>query len=602
MIPQEDEFAQFRPKPITEQEDDFANFRPQATQKSDYSSSGDEKPKKKSKPISFEARKEDNPDYAKQFIKETGIGFAGTYGDIAEGLGIQKDSKFPGQDLKSSAEFEVLEKMERGEVPSVNELMLLSEDEQPFSPIGRKLPTSEFLTGLTNEAGLKPKSLQGRYGARSGRLYGAGLAFGQGNPIAPIIAGTAAQTVEELGGGEVAQLITEFVALWKFGGSKAKAAISRRKEELKALGYADDEIALIESAAKAQRNEKVKGPRVANKSEATEQLFAETRQKSQELVEETLASAFPGIEKGAQNVKDLAKDTYKNFFDEFKGVVLKNTDPLRSGLKSAIGEIEKTVGENEKLRPVLNRLKSALKDLDTTTTDLITGPKAKEQTVEKVISLYQELGQFGDWVSPTQRDRVLSIARNSIKETLKAEKTVGKELITKFESANKAVQKGFWAEDIQNLVNKTMADGKIDFKKFKKLFSKEENVELFQKGLGDIQAKNLQKIADVGSDLKDFDKAWKSTTGLVGKGLDLSTAYGVVHYVLQGDYVTAATFATTKAARAALGKLAEKSLTDAKFQQIQIKLMHALKTGSSKSFGSAMAEFSRYLNDNDISF
>ena len=65
-------------------------------------------------------------DFGKQAVQGVGIGALGTYGDILDMLGLQSKETLPGEQAKYSREFDILEKMERGEVPSAGELMELS--------------------------------------------------------------------------------------------------------------------------------------------------------------------------------------------------------------------------------------------------------------------------------------------------------------------------------------------------------------------------------------------------------------------------------------------------------------------------------------------
>ncbi len=68
-------------------------------------------------------------DLAKQTTQGFGIGSLGTYGDILDLFNIQPKEISEPEQAKYGREFDILEKMEKGEVPSAGELLELSGDE-----------------------------------------------------------------------------------------------------------------------------------------------------------------------------------------------------------------------------------------------------------------------------------------------------------------------------------------------------------------------------------------------------------------------------------------------------------------------------------------
>src|ERR1700743_3628726 len=81
-------------------------------------------------------------DFGKQAAQGFGIGAISSYGDILDLLGLQAKETLPGEKEKYSREFNVLEKLEKGEVPSFGEMLELSSDEE-LVPRFSRLPSSK---------------------------------------------------------------------------------------------------------------------------------------------------------------------------------------------------------------------------------------------------------------------------------------------------------------------------------------------------------------------------------------------------------------------------------------------------------------------------
>src|SRR5271170_1266590 len=147
---------------------------------------------------------EESPDSAEDFVKQGaqgfGIGVLGTYGDILDFLGLQTQGPLPGEKAKYDREFNVLDKIEKGERPSIGELMELSSEEE-IAPRSFRLPTTKNIEEVGSKIGLvsEPKTAAGRYARRIGRLGGGAASLGGRSVRAPIAAGSAGQTAEELG-------------------------------------------------------------------------------------------------------------------------------------------------------------------------------------------------------------------------------------------------------------------------------------------------------------------------------------------------------------------------------------------------------------------
>ena len=194
-------------------------------------------------------------DFSKQGAQGFGIGLLGTYGDVLDLLGLQATDVLPGEKAKIGRDFDILEKMNQGEKPSFGELMELSDED--VIPRYSRLASSRQVEEHGKQLGLvsEPKTAAGRYGRRMGRLGGGGVAFGGGGIIAPIVAGAAGQTLEELGAPPWAQAAAEIIAALKFGPKTNVPVTSKTKEvekvlkDLRKAGYSEKEPGRIDTYA-----------------------------------------------------------------------------------------------------------------------------------------------------------------------------------------------------------------------------------------------------------------------------------------------------------------------------------------------------------------
>ena len=525
-------------------------------------------------------------DYAKQFTKGALIGVGGTYGDLAELAGLNPGQS-EGAKARNSAEFETLQRMEQpGYKPSFSDINLVSSSDD-VAPGGLGLPTSQTLEGLSDSLGgpADPQTPGGRLGKRTGTLVGAGLAFGQVNPIPALAGGLAGQGVEEAGGGPLLQAGAEIATMLLTQGKSGRLQSSAKKEvqdkinDLRRLGYTEEEITLaINSASKGK-----KGGVTASKGAKTEQAFEDFTQHSDQMVSDILSAEIPGIEHGTQHVHQLASDAYGQVAREASNLVIKDSTPFINSATGVVRELNRNLGTNPEAVPFLNRLREAVV------------ASTQSPTAENFMNFYKELNSMGKWLGRSQRDRLISQVKDGIKDTFRAEGKQGRELANKFEEVNAGIRKAYQAEDVHDLIQKTVSQDGMDYKKFYKLFDKPDNVHLFEDVLGATQTRNLNTIAKTGKEIKDFDKAWKSVNSL-----DKSSKTLGAYYLFKGDWVGLAKLGAASLGGKTIQRIAEKSLTDPKFQNLYIKGLHAIVKGSPKGFTSAKEAMKKYLEEEGI--
>jgi len=530
-------------------------------------------------------------DVLKQGTKETLIGLGGTYGDLAELIGLNAES--PAQEARSGREFDILEKMKKEDYqPSYSDIASLTEDSD--IPSFSKLPTSESLRDINEKIGGpgEAETNQGKYAGRIGKLTGAGLAFGQVNPIPAILSGTAGQAVEEGGYGPLAQTAAEIVTLLATQGKSKPTQVSSLKKEvqskisdLRKLGYTEEDITLAINAANKGGN----ASKIASKGSSTEKAFEDFAEHSDQIVKDILSSEIPGIESGTQKIHQLSSDTYGEVAKEASKLTITNSKPFLDASKKVVDQLQNTLGKNPEAQAFIKRISEAAID------------STQFPSAESFMNFYKELNAMGNWLGRSQKDRLINQVKNGIKDTFKGQGKAGKELAEKFEKANQGIRKAYRAEEVHDLIQKATTQKGIDYKKINKLYDNPENVQLFEEVLGKSATKNIKMISNVNKEIKDFDKAWKIVNNFsVGTGLDIGRGIASSYYIYQGDWEGLAAVLGTKIGTAGIKKLAEKSLTDPKMQNLLIRGLHAIKISSPKTFKSADEAMKKYLEEEGI--
>ncbi len=532
-------------------------------------------------------------DVAKQGTKEFLIGLGGTWGDLAELAGVNGGIT-PGAKARYDMESEILDRMkEPGYKPSFSDIYRLSGDDD-IAPGAFSLPTSQNLRDLNDAIGGpgEAETTQGRYAGRIGKNYGSGLAFGQVNPIPAIASGTAGQFAAENDVGPLGQAAVEIAAILLTQGksgknisNSGKKQVKDKVNEMRKLGYTDEEITLaINSASKG----KVKGVN-ASKGANTERTFEGFKNKSEEIINDILTNEIPGFEKGPKAVHQLASDLYGEVAEKAKNVKITKVEPFFDSVDTAIKEVKRNLGNSKEAKDFIERLTAA-------------GLEAVEQpNADSFINFYKELNSMGNWMTRNQKDRIITNVKDSIKQTFKSEGKEGAKLAEEFEKVNAGIRKAYLAEDVSDIISKATTQEGMNFSKLNKAFDKKENVQLFEEVLGKTQADNLRKVSSLGKEIKDYDKAWKATNILKGSlPAEIARTGAAGYFLYQGDYKGLAAVLATKGGTAAAKKIAELSLTSPKFQNLWIRGLHALKNGATKSFRSINQDMKKYLDDEGI--
>lgn len=263
-------------------------------------------------------------DVAEQVTTKGIAGIGGAYGNTLDAFGLQlkEGQQLPGQEARNKIQFDILEKMNRGEAPTFGELMLLSDDDD-LLPSSARLPTSKELQGhieSATEIG-EGKTPAGRIAGQGASFVGEGLAYPGGGlkTLATLGgAGIAGQSIREAGGPEALASGVEI------GGSIIPSMISGKvnpsgitkagKEAVdiakagRHIGLSEKQIApLIQSEGKAAVLSKV-----ARKGTRTKKLFSS--------IKESLGDSYKNIKDSVANYGNVNATNRQILIDKFTAI------------------------------------------------------------------------------------------------------------------------------------------------------------------------------------------------------------------------------------------------------------------------------------------
>ncbi len=244
-------------------------------------------------------------------------------------------------------------------------------------------------------------------------------------------------------------------------------------------------------------------------------------------------------------------------------------------------DVRRNLGESTDSAAFLSRLESA-------------GQAATQSpTAQHFMEFYKELNGMGKWMGRSQKDRLINQVKNGIKDTFRAEGPQGRALAERFEEANTGIRRAYQAEEAHDLIQATMTQDGINYRKFNQLFDKQENVHLFEEVLGQRLSDNLHRVARTGRDITNFDKSYR-VASILSEG-PVSAIGKLGMYAYSGNW---AAVAAMKGGQVMAKKLAELSLTDPRFQNLLIKGLHSIQLGSPQLFRVTNDAMEKYLKEN----
>jgi len=505
-------------------------------------------------------------DFGKQGLQGIGIGALGTYGDILDVLGLQASETLPGEKAQNRFQHQILTKMqEPGHVPSFSEIYAFSDDDD-ILPRYSRLPNSQDVENVGKELGLisEPKTAAGRYGRRMGKLGGGGLALGGGGILSPIVAGAAGQTLEQMGAPPWAQAAAEIIATLKLAPKSNVPITSKSKEvekvlaDLRKAGYSEKDLTLAKSALEERKLLK----KYASLTPEAENSIQQGVKNSESLLKEQIKKGLPGYaEGGLPYLEKQASNVYQKMEELASVIPIKNKEPVKKAIENAISYLEKYPLLDEQ-KKFIEFMKDGLTKLD------------KANSAEFFTGFYRNLGKAGNWGDPKQKEHLLGLVKQGIKDTFSESGPQAAKFGKYFEETNEAWKKWLNARDLMQTIEKAQTVEGTNFKKLASILNDSQNHELAKKVLGPEPLSNIKSITKGAEAIQSLIKQ-------IPKNNDTVQSIKILEglrALITGDYKTLGAIITFDAAK----RLSTKLLIDPNAQNIMKKIITASKNNSTQ--------------------
>ncbi len=507
---------------------------------------------------------EDSEDFRKQAAQGLGIGALGTYGDILDLFGLQPKETLPGEKAKNQMEFGILEKMQRPDYkPSPSDFLALSDDDD-IIPRFSKLPSSHDIEKFGKELGVvsEPTSIGGRYGRRIGHLAGGGASLGIGGLTTPIVAGTAGQTLEEAGAPPWAQAAAEIIAALKVAPKSNVPITSKSKEvqntikNLRKSGYSEQDITLAKNALEEHKILK----KYATLTPEAENTIRQGVRNSETLLKGQIKKGLPGYaEGGLSYLEKQASNVYKSMEELASGITVRNKEPVKKAIENSIAYLEKYPLLDEQ-KKFVEFLKDGLTKLD------------KADTAEFFTGFYRNLGKAGNWGNPTQKEHLLGLVKEGIKDTFAESGPEAAKFGKYFEITNEVWKHWLDTRDLMETIEKAFNIEGVNFKKIGSILNDPKNHDLARKVLGPEQLENIKTISQGAEAIESLLKQIPNKNQTIAS---LKILEGI-RALFTKDYKTLVGILGYDAAK----RLSTNLLTDPSKQNIMKKIIIAAKNNS----------------------
>lgn len=367
-------------------------------------------------------------DVLQQIVSKGAAGLVGGYGNILEATGLQSPDQLqtPAQEARSSAEFDILEKMRKGERPSYEDLLSLSSDEYP--DIARLPTTKEAKKSIKELTGIgEGKTSAGRIAGRGAEFIGEGLSIPVGGSKALATlggAGITGESIRELEGPESlasgAEIVGSIIPSIIQGkvvprGSLANQIVNSGRK----IGLTDKQISpLIQGEKKVATLGKV-----ARKGSKTKKLF--------ESIKEKLGDSYSAIKSNPE-----AK------------IKIPRTDQieLRKEFGNIRNELSKTLAPSPDKEAALKYIETSLENI-----------RNVDVTPEYLVNFWQDINKSVKWNSIQGGKKALAKLKEPVSEIFNK---INPELAQEFENTNilynkyANIAKKLRPDFIESLVNK----------------------------------------------------------------------------------------------------------------------------------------------------
>lgn len=331
-------------------------------------------------------------DIGEQVAAKGVAGVVGSYGNILETFGLQakEGAILPGQEERYSQQFHVLEKLNRGEVPSYGEMMLLSDDEGLGSLI--RFPTSkEVQSGIERFTGIREgKTPEGRIAGRGAEFVGEGLAL-PGSGVKGLVslgaAGTAGQGIREVSGPE------SLASSVEIGGSILPSVVQGR---VNPRNVKDKKF--VESARNMGFTEKEISPLIQSpKKIATIKPLARKGTKTQKLFDDI------------SNKAGLSYDELRKMPNAKTTIPMKNSSRLNSEFNRLRDNLSNTLQASPDKQSAINFIDGAISELE-----------KNGASPEKLINFWQDINSAVNWNSIRGGRKQLAALKEPLSEAIQS--------------------------------------------------------------------------------------------------------------------------------------------------------------------------------------
>lgn len=330
-------------------------------------------------------------DIGQQVLTKGIAGVGGAYGNILDtfGLQIKPGETLPGQQVVNDLQFNVLEKMNRGEVPTFSELMLLSDDD--VIPNYNRLPNSNQIKESIKElTGIgEGKTPAGRIAGQGAQFVGEGIPLGGGGKALAVLGGSglAGQGIREAGGPEALATGIEIAAPLLHGAVQGRvnprnARDARFVDAARNMGFNEREITPL-----------IQGP----KKIATLKPLARKGTKTQEL--------FENISNGAGQIYDQIRQMP----NAQAAIPVQSTNRLNTAFQNIRNNLSNTLQPSPDKQSALNFIDGAITELQT-----------NGATPERLINFWQDINSAVNWNSIRGGRKQLAALKEPISNALES--------------------------------------------------------------------------------------------------------------------------------------------------------------------------------------
>lgn len=388
-----------------------------------------------------------------------------------------------------------------------------------------------------------------------------------GGPGTAFAMGATGKALEKAGAPKWLQMAGEIgISLFKPGAKKTytekSPEIQAAQKLMKEQGLAENEITLATNALKEKKNLE----NAAKMYKSTEKLVESTKENLEKGVKDIISESFPGFKKGIQEVEQRAERLFDPINEEAKNLIILKPEKFTKKVDSIMDDVKNTLANSP------DEL-SFIKMLETAKDNAVSGRSA-----ETYVNFYQTLNRIGKWVDPSKKERYMREAKDSIKQTFRDNGPFGQKLANDFEKANAGWVKYHQADKVNNILEKSYINERLDFSNLNKSLSKENNYTVFKEALGNEAASNLKLMSKIGEQVERSSKSIKG--GSVKQWLTLGKAFGLANsfMTLNPKTIAAAGFA---AGSIEAGRfLATQLLTNPRYQHLWLRMADKLKSGS----------------------